>query len=159
MHIFFPQHIVEGLLNFCRRECVVSLVGIGLRRTPRGNGTGVIIVIPLRFLFSLCNLVLPFFPPQITGMQSFRRRPNFALYPTQITGVQFPSGDGARMLSNDLFYSLNILLRVSLTSVGASVSSLWVELAFAEPLGETGLGLLLLLLLLFPSVFFFPYVF
>ena len=50
-------------------------------------------------------------------------------------------------------FSLNILLRVSLTSVGASVSSLWVELAFAEPLGETGHGLLLLLS---PSVFFFP---
>lgn len=57
-------------------------------------------------------------------------------------------------------FSLNILLRVSLTSVGASVSSLWLELAFAAPLGEMGLGLLSLSSLsLSPSVSFFPYVF
>ena len=51
---FFPQHIVEGLLNFCRRECVVVLGGIGLRRSPRGNGTGVIIVIVIVVPLRLC---------------------------------------------------------------------------------------------------------
>ena len=87
---FFPQHLVEGILNFCRRECVVSLGGIGLRRTPRGNGTGIIVVvvIPLRFLFSLCILVLPFFPPRRLRGCSLFARAQISNFTPQITAMQ-----------------------------------------------------------------------